>query len=316
MKLKPSLPVVTGMLLAALVVSNSSTARGQNLKQIADPDFDAKVAHPAFTKTHPRLLFDEAHHNRHTTKGRFKPFADLMANDGYEVTPNKKTFTKDSLRGFDVLVIANAAAQKEPSTKPAFTEAECDAVRAWVRGGGALLLIADHAPHGSAAKNLANRFGVDMRDGYTKDPEHCFRRNNVPFDWQLVFTRDNKLLIDHAITKGRNRRETIRRVMTFGGQSLAGPKGSTAFLTLADTTVDRPSFRSKKKVSAAGRAQAVSLQFGKGRVVVLGEAAMVTAQVLWVRGMGTQSPMGMNVAGIDNRQLSLNIMHWLSGILD
>jgi len=26
-------------------------------------------------------------------------------------------------------------------------------------------------------------------------------------------------------------------------------------------------------------------------------------------------PMGMNVPGSDNRQLALNIMHWLSGIL-
>jgi len=129
MKLKPSFPVVTGMLLAAVVVGNAVPTCGQDLKQIADPDFDAKVAQPAFTKTRPRLLFDEAHHNRHTAKGRFKPFADLMANDGYEVTPNKKTFTKDSLTGFDVLVIANAAAQEEPSTKPAFSA--CPIIYSW-----------------------------------------------------------------------------------------------------------------------------------------------------------------------------------------
>ena len=43
---------------------------------------------------------------------------------------------------------------------------------------------------------------------------------------------------------------------------------------------------------------------------------MLSAQVLWIRGVGTQAPMGMNVAGIDNRQLALNIMHWLSGLLD
>ena len=64
-----------------------------------------------------------------------------------------------------------------------------------------------------------------------------------------------------------------------------GPEGSAAFLKLAETAVDRPSFNSKEKVSASGRAQAVALQFGKGRVVVLGEAAMLTAQVLWIRGV-------------------------------
>jgi hypothetical protein len=79
MILKSLFPVVTGMLLIAVAIGNSSTTRGQDLKPIADPDFDANVAHPAFTARHPKLLLDEAHYNRHTTKGRFKPFADLMA---------------------------------------------------------------------------------------------------------------------------------------------------------------------------------------------------------------------------------------------
>jgi hypothetical protein len=45
---------------------------------------------------------------------------------------------------------------------PAFTPAECDAVRDWVRGGGALLLIADHVPWGDASAILARQFGVEM----------------------------------------------------------------------------------------------------------------------------------------------------------
>src|SRR5438552_4490933 len=31
--------------------------------QVADPDFDAKVAHPAYAKDGPKVLFDEAHNN-------------------------------------------------------------------------------------------------------------------------------------------------------------------------------------------------------------------------------------------------------------
>ena len=288
------------------------SACAQNMKQIADPDFDAKVARPAFTETHPRLLFDEAHHNRHTSTGRFKPFADLMKNDGFEVVPNKTLFTKDSLAECRLLVIANAAASTENSTASAFSEDECDAVSNWVHRGGSLLLIADHAPFGSAARTLAERFGVDMRGGYTMDSDHCYRAAY----WQLVFSRQNKLLADHAITQGRNKQEFISKVMTFGGQSLKGPKESTAFLKLAETAVDQPAFRSNKKTSAAGRAQGIAMEFGKGRVVVLGEAAMLSAQVLWIRGIGTQSPMGMNVPGIDNRQLTLNIVHWLARALN
>ena len=62
---------------------------------------------------------------------------------------------------------------------------------------------------------------------------------------------------------------------------------------------------------ATGYAQGVALQSGKGRVVILGEAAMLTAQV----DAKTKKPFGMNVQGIDNRQLTLNIMHWLSRLL-
>jgi len=49
----------------------------------------------------------------------------------------------------------------------------------------------------------------------------------------------------------------------------------------------------------------------KGRVVILGEAAMLSAQLAGANKM----PFGMNRPGIDNRQIALNIMHWLSGLL-
>ena len=97
----------------------------------------------------------------------------------------------------------------------------------------------------------------------------------------------------------------------FTGQSLKGPQGSDAFLNLADTAVDEVE-PPGKKISAAGRAQGVAFRLGKGRVVVLGDAAMLSAQLT---GSDNQ-PIGMNVAGIDNRQLTLNIMHWLSGLLE
>ncbi len=50
------------------------------------------------------------------------------------------------------------------------------------------------------------------------------------------------------------------------------------------------------------------MEFGKGRVVVLGEAAMLTARLHRFDG----SPIGMNTPGYDNRQFALNVMHWLT----
>jgi hypothetical protein len=294
-------------LLPAIVLILASVASGQ---QEADATFDASVAHPAYTASHPRVLFDEAHFNFHTTTGRYKPFATLITNDGYQVTANKEKFTRQSLDGFEVLVIANAgaaAAGETDSSKPAFTEEECDAVRDWVRDGGALLLIADHAPAGAAAANLATRFGVDMSKAFTGDPVN-FESLTLNVSW-IRYSRAQKNLGDHPITRGRNPSERITKVLTFTGQSLKGSKGSTALLSLSAKAYDvtDPGDPLKAKtVSAAGRAQALALPFGKGRAVVFGEAAMLTAQ---------NTNFGMNYPGTDDRQLTLNVMHWLTGLL-
>ena len=279
-------------------------------QQQADATFDASVKNPAYTTTHPRVLIDEAHFNFHTASGRYKPFADLLTNDGYVVAPGKEPFTAQSLNGFDVMVIANAgaaAANAADQTKPAFTQAECDAMREWVRNGGALLLIADHAPAGPAAAILGSAFGVDMSKGFTGDP---LNYEHVALDSSWIrFSRANGNLGDHAITRGRSATERITSVLSFTGQSLKGPKESTAILKLSAQAfdVDDPNNPDKAKVtSAAGRVQALAMPFGKGRLVVSGEAAMFSAQ---------NRNFGMNYPGTDNRQFVLNVMHWLTGLL-
>jgi hypothetical protein len=100
-------------------------------------------------------------------------------------------------------------------------------------------------------------------------------------------------------------------VRTFTGTSLKGPEGSVPILKLADTAVEYSGGDDDKQGSAAGRSQGLAFPFGKGRVVVMGEAAELSAQVY-----GVDEKMGMNVPGIDNRQMALNILHWLSGLLE
>jgi len=48
------------------------------------------------------------------------------------------------------------------------------------------------------------------------------------------------------------------------------------------------------------------MPFGKGCVVVFGEAAMLTAR---------NKNFGLSYPGTDYRQLVLNVMHWLTGLL-
>lgn len=286
-------------------------AAGTLAQQMPDAEFDSSVENPAYSRNGPRVMFDEAHHNFHTADGRYKPFVDLLMSDGYQVIRNRKPFTKASLGGFKVLVIANALGaedmEDEGSDQSAFTEDEITAVHDWLKGGGALLLIADHAPFGGAAAALGTKLGVDMSKGYTFDAANALQ-GIASF---LVFSRENKLLGPHPILEGRNEKERVNRVLSFTGQSLKGHDESSPILKLGDTAQDSPSHEQKNMVSATGRAQALALKIGKGRVVVHGEAAMLSAQIAGQE----KFKMGMNFEGYDNKQYALNLMHWLSGLL-
>jgi len=194
----------------------------------------------------------------------------------------------------------------------AFTDDECDAIRDWVRAGGSMLLIADHSPMGAAAERLSLRFGVEMSKSFTGDPSNYdVESDNEGF---IKYNRENNGLGTHPILEGRNATERVSRIIAFTGQSLKGPKDSVAFMKLSDTAIDaiyKIDGTLVSKSSAAGRAQGVALKFGRGRVVVLAEAAMMSAQLA-----GPQKvKFGMNKPGIDNRQLALNIMHWLSRLI-
>jgi hypothetical protein len=231
-----------------------------------------------------------------------------------------------------VLVIANARGSENPNdaARPAFSESECDAVERWVRAGGALLLIADHAPFGSAAHNMALRFGVEMGRGYVFDPQHS--DGNPTF---LVFSAENGLLGNHAVLRGHSESERVHRIVAFTGQSLSIPNGATALMMLATSAFEVDSYaagmerlstsagRSGSKTagdspgrSDAGRAQGIALVFGRGRLIVVGEAALFSAQFLRARKAGEHDlRFGMNAPGNDDKQFVVNALHWLSGSL-
>jgi hypothetical protein len=299
-------------------------------QQVSDPDFEASVENPAYTRPGPTVAIDEAHGNFHTADGRYKPFADLLRSDGYEVLPFTSTFDLRSLEGIDVLVISNArnlpAVQRGDTSQPAFMADEINAVRAWIEGGGALLLVADHAPFGQAAESLAQRFGIDMGKGY------AFDRANDELTTTLTFSRDNQLLGDHPITRGRGPSEAVSHLATFTGQSLSVPQGAVPLMKLSDTareaatpddlTAENAAGRSpgsaqpgSRSASRAGRVQGLAMTVGMGRIVVLGEAAMLSAQIATFPD-GSVVKAGMNVPGNDNRQFALNALHWLSGLID
>lgn len=283
-----------------------------------------------FGRRGPALLIDEAHFNAHTESGRFAPFARLLTSDGYRVGGFGAPFSATSLERCDILVVANALGVRGwlqhlanlmglerhiDLDVRAFTAKEVRAVEEWVRSGGSLLLVADHAPAGEAAADLAAAFGVRMRRWWVEDPEHSDPTfSNRGF---LVFSGGNGLLADTPITRGRTPAERVGAVMTFTGQALDVPPGAMPLLRLSNSAREYPfrSSRDDEGRTAAGLAQALALRHGAGRVVVIGEAAALSAQQAH-HPSGERLLFGMNRRGNHNKQFVLNVMHWLSGLLD
>jgi hypothetical protein len=312
------------------VVLLLSSTQADAQTQVVDPDFTAAVETPAYHKNGPTVAIDEAHSNFHTATGQYRPFADILRSDGYDVKASAARFDAAALAGVGVLVIANALPEDVSNlSTPAFSEQECDVVREWVRAGGSLLLIADHAPFGSAAENLASRFGVAMGKGYVFD-----RANTGAITTQLTFSRENGLLGTHPILRGRASPEQVQVVQTFTGQSLSIPEGAAVLMsfsrtareaaTPADLNAEGVAVQSANAPAGSfgahstpvtGRAQGLAMTYGDGRLVVLGEAGFLSAQLIRFAD-GREVKFGMNVPGNDNRQFVLNVLHWLSRLME
>ena len=279
----------------------------------------------AQTSSAHRVMLDQALHNiMATASGGYRPLVRVLTDSGFDVASNTLPFSLARLAATDVVVIANpnGADERAPvgeRAASAFTSAEIGVIHEWVLGGGGLLLVTDHYPTGVAARTLAEKFGVKLSGGWTDDPAN--RRSLPgygPIFGYLVFSLENGLLPDHAITRGANEDEKIEGVSTVTGGSMEGPPGSVSLLRLSPTAVDwipsstprapsntppQPQTRdfnpcpSCDQVSSAGHSQGLAFDFGRGRVVIIGEMGAL---------------VDYSVPGMQNRQFALNIVRWLN----
>jgi hypothetical protein len=283
-------------------------------QQVPDTTFAPPVASPAFAPgTGPVVLIDEGHFNFHTLGGRFAPFARLVARDGFVLRPHAGPFTRAALDSARVLVVSNALAERNLTAwrlpvSPAFDSSEVRVVEAWVRDGGSLLLVADHMPFGGAAENLAAAFGVLLSNGFARD---------ATGEMNFMLRRSDGLIHAHPVTDGRGPAERVDSVMVFTGEAfqasvpvdtllVMGPGSSLLLPEVAwQFSPLTPQLR------ADGRLVGAALTHGRGRVVVFGEAAMLTAQLA-----GPQRfPVGMNAPeAAHHPRLVLNAVRWLAGV--
>jgi hypothetical protein len=298
------------------VVGVLAAAPRLSAQQVPDTLFAPRVSAAAYAAgTGPRVLIDGGHHNFHTVSGRYRPFAQLAARDGYRVSGSTDSLTDASLARVDILVIANALAARndnghwELPTPSAFTAGEIAAVRRWVERGGALLLIADHMPFGGAIEAMGDAMGVTWYNGFAYDSA-----NNSLYRYTRVAG-----MSPHPIFNGRSAAERVDSLVAFTGSALRLHAPGAVLLTVpAGSRVRMPRVAwqfsdSSASVGATGLLQGATLRIGKGRVVAVGEAAMFSAQRAGPQGA---NPMGFNdPTAPQNAQFALNVLHWLSGLL-
>ncbi len=324
--------------LVTSLISLTLVAASARAQQIADSAFHYVGQEPAYAAgTGPRACIDSAHQNFHTLDGRYFAFATLLRDDGYRVRGHDGPFTPESLGECDILVISNATgeANAEDWSFPhgsAFTADEISAVLNWVRGGGSLLLIVDHSPWPGANGDLGVLFGAHMLDGYVEMQvfgaidEEALRQGAALWEMQDDDFRQRLgepgELGEHPILKGRNQQETVSTVTTFTGHAFYPAESMEPLLVLSPDARGGAVLRWNLPESeqdempifpVGGWLQGGATRMGEGRGVVLGEAAMCTAQLAGPQ----RAPMGMNhPLAPENARFCLNVVHWLSGLLD
>jgi hypothetical protein len=135
----------------------------------------------------------------------------------------------------------------------------------------------------------------------------------------MIFKRSDGTLAEHPITRGRSANERVDSLATFTGSAFRVDKGSEPLLIFGPGIVSFTPTNfwmfdtNSPRISVAGWCQGAVLRVGKGRLAVFGEAAMFSAQVEGPK----REPFGMNTpAAKQNPQFILNLLHWLSGLLD
>ena len=215
---------LAGRWVGSFIIQAGSQPQARRLELIAS----APAGKPAYIAPTSKALRERQYAD--TSTGRYKPFADLISNDGYLVVPNKEKFSKSTLAGVEVLAIVNASGPQEQRGSSAFSREEGEVVRAWVNGGGALLLITDHAPFSEAA--AGSIFSMLTLPGHYVD---AFHHNTEPKIRRACITRYDGLLVDHR-NSSRDASERHNRYH-FHGSIIKCPQGR-GYLSKADRLMD------------------------------------------------------------------------------
>ncbi|MCD0452911.1 DUF6421 family protein [Actinocorallia sp. API 0066] len=248
-----------------------------------------------------RVLFDEAHREAwsirpdavramnpgHPADAGYTRAAELLRAAGHGIEPHTEgPLTQAALEGNDVLVIAHPAEDRWERTtglgSPVFTAGELDAIEAFVRAGGGLVVLAEceQDKYGTNLDELLARFEVGVVSTTVQDPR---RRHRDSAHWVLAERA--------APSEGDDVLAGVGSVCFYRAGALTAPVGGEVLL------------RTSPSADPAGAPLAVALRAGAGRVAVfadsdlfgddsideLDHAALWKGIVTWAAGEPTTS---------------------------
>lgn len=241
----------------------------------------------------PRVLFDEAHGESwtirrdvaeamnpgHPDDSSYARAAEQLRHLGHTVSAHTEgALDTGTLHDQDVLVIAHPAEQRWERTtggSPVFTDAELDAITAYVAEGGGLVVLAEEEQdkYGSNLADLLSHFGVGVEHTTARDPKRAHRDVAT---WVLA---------DRPARTGL----------------LAGVKQAAFYRAgvLAAGDDAQVLFATSPTAAPAAAPLALTLEYGKGRVAVFADSDL----------FGDDS-----IEDYDHRRLWGNIVTWAARV--
>lgn len=308
-----------------------------------DGTYSAKLDHPAFVGAGPVVLLDEAHGNLHFDKA----FVTLVSADGYRVLVSREPLKYEELRTVKILVIMNPGVFMpltwRQNPRPLFTDVEAAAVKDWIAAGGSLL-FASGTREAETDEMLMSHLGVTFSQDLLLDrellPPKGVEQPQAP--QRLTFTREKQMIASHSIMEGHAESERVNTIaLDHASPIVKVPDNAIVLLHCSETAliVPRDWLLKKQEAEAEGEllkgktesqpvtmqslsapapkvAVAVAFTLGKGRVVVIGNSPLLSSVVRQTVFLGNPVSQKVGLGDGDNQKFTLNIMHWLSGLLD
>lgn len=265
----------------------------------------------------PVVLLDLGHNNVDDPEFPVV-LAEWLTQDGYVVWQLSTRFDEAALASVDIVISKNplSAYNRDNWSLPtpsAFSRGEVEYLYNWVLSGGALLLVIDHMPMPGAVEELASRFNFEISNGFALDERslHGYEGEVIHAAGRVPFRRSDRSLADHPVTNGRTPAERVDSVVTAVGSAFRLPHDGQSLLTLGPSFVSLLPESSWEfgdttpRQAIGGWSQAGLARVGSGRVAILGDAMLLRSELEDTETWALQNP-----------QFSLNVVHWLSGLLD